>query len=373
MQRIRRVDRDRVLPSLAAGARRDGERGCRGARSAGDVGHVTVVAGRDHRQHAILVQRVHRDVLRIVGRAEAAAQRHGDDIDAVGRIGGLDVVLRHPVEGVHHQTGGAAVVAEHLQRVDAGLGSRAGAHLPAGDVLRAELRIVAALERRSVAGDAIAGGGAGDMGSVVPAGAVDRIAVRLGGGIPAIRVVVRAGEIIAALELALVQKLAQRAVGQRVRGRRQCRLVGRFGARSAEVGVGVVQSGIHDGDVHAFAGGSRLVPRLQRVDQRIAVNVGRSLPGAWLRRLWELRLLLGRVGGGRGRRGTRMDLGDADHGGVALGKRAQGVGIGGDRGARQNVRRRVQRLRVAVQGLQLGEHALRGVLRLACRRMRRAT
>ena len=211
---------DGVLQRLAGLARGHGQRALGGAGGTHDVGDVAVVAGRDHGQHVVCGEVIHGHVLRVVGGAEAAAERHGDDADAAGLVAvdfRLGVVLGDAVKRFEHQVGGAAVVAEHLVRVDAGLGSGAGANLPAGDVAGGQLLVACGigLARGAVGLDAVAQRGAGDVRAVVAALAVDRVGVRGGIVVAGVRVIRGAGVIVTALELRLVEQLADLRVGQR--------------------------------------------------------------------------------------------------------------------------------------------------------------
>ena len=264
-------------------------------------------------------------------------------------------MLGDAVKRFEHQVGGAAVVAEHLVRVDAGLGSGAGANLPAGDVAGGQLLVACGigLARGAVGLDAVAhavvvhgGDRAGDVRAVVTALAVDRVGVRGGIVVAGVRVIRGAGVIVTALELRLVEQLADLRVGQRVGGGVQRGLVGLGGACAAEIGVRVVEAGVDDCDVHALAGLAGLFPSLDGVDQLVVVLVR----GGFATAVGRVERLLG-----------RQDR-DVRHRAGLLGELAQRRRVGANGYAGQRIRGGVDLLGAGVQRLQLREHVHRGLL-----------
>ena len=128
-----------------------------------------------------------------------------------------------------------------------GVGGDAGADLHGFELLCRELAVVAG-EGGAVGVHAVACRGACHVGAVAAGGAVERVAVRNGGVSAVVGVT---DEVVTAGNLGAVDEPG--VCGGQL-GELGCLLVVFEFAAAAEVGVGVVDTGVDDGDLHALAG-----------------------------------------------------------------------------------------------------------------------
>ena len=227
------------------------------------------VAGRDHDHHARLGGiGGGLGVGRVLG-AEGRPERHVDHVQ---------VVVDGPFDRVDHHVG-RAVAAEHPDRVQVGLrrDPRTDSPAVAGNrrpVVRAGIGCAAGqharARRRAGYVRAVADGSGRRRGAVERVGI--RMRDRLVGGGTRVRVVAVADQIGAALdargrwpEQRRVRRRRLGGVGSLVRVRR---------SRTAEVGMGVVDAGVDDADLDAFAVEAQGLPDRRRADHRHAVHVG---------------------------------------------------------------------------------------------------
>ncbi len=220
-----------------------GGRDCRAgdARRARDVREVAFVAGRGRDDDADRGGIVGRDRRRIGRFAERRAEAHVDHVEVIAHVA-VAVRVHRPLDRLRSDVGTAAGVAEHLQRVQIGAGCNTLA---------------------DTARHADAGSSARDVRAM--AVAVQRISIGLRHGSRIVRVVSRAGEVEAALDL---------------RGRKRAGLddvlvvrdVLGNAAAATEVGVRVVDAGVDDADADVLAAAD-LGPHRRRADPRHALDV----------------------------------------------------------------------------------------------------
>ena len=236
----------------------------------GDVGRRTGVARGGHHDDAGLGGVLCRQRIGGLRRAEGSTERHVDDVH---------VVFDGPVDRMGHDVG-RTLAAEDANGIDVRLGRDSGSDLERLLECRAVVR--------SRVGCAVgihteARGGACDVAAVSVA--VERVRIRVGGCLGGVGVslcVHRAGvvgvadEVGAALHLGRVRP-EQRRIGRLCAGS-GCRLERGDGAGAAEVGVRVVDPGIDDRDLDAFAAQTRrALPHHRRANERHAHRVVRTM------------------------------------------------------------------------------------------------
>ena len=205
---------------------------------------VGVTCG-DHGEHAGAGERVNGVGFGVVLRGEFATEGHVDHVHTVGEVA-VTVGVEGTVERLNHDVGAAAAT-EDAEGVDFSVGGDAGADLHGLELLCGELAVVAG-EGASVGVHAVACRGARHVGTVAAGGAVERVAV---GGCGVATVVGVTDEVVAASNLGAVDESG--VCGGQL-GELGCLLVVFELAATAEVGVGVVDAGVDDGDLHALAG-----------------------------------------------------------------------------------------------------------------------
>ena len=255
--------------------------GVRGATGVGvGVAHAVVIVGvtrRRHGEHTLAGHRVNHVRLGVVGGGELAAQREVHNVGAVGEVA-VTVGVHHGVQGLHDHLG-VAVAAEHTHGQKLRLRGGAGANRQALELVLGQLRVVAA-EGRAALGDTVSGRGAGNVGAVTAGteavrAAVQRVVVRLRGGLGRVGgVVVVTHEVHAADELGAVNQT--RIGGGQLRHGLGLQ-IGVHGSGAAKVGVSVV----HTLRVDLAAG----VHALLRDNRRDALHVGAVCEGTNLGRI----------------------------------------------------------------------------------------
>ena len=206
---------------------------------------VVGVTRGDHGEHAGAGERVNGVGFGVVLRGEFAAEGHVDHVRAVGEVA-VTVGVKGAVERLDNDVGAAAAT-EDAEGVDFSVGGDAGADLHGLELLCGELAVVAG-EGGAVGVHAVACRGARHVGAVAAGGAVERVAV---GGCGVGAVVGVTNEVVAASNLGAVNESG--VCGGQL-GELGCLLVVFELAATAEVGVGVVDTGVDDGDLHALAG-----------------------------------------------------------------------------------------------------------------------
>ena len=206
---------------------------------------VVGVTRGDHGEHAGAGERVNGVGFGVVLRGEFAAEGHVDHVHAVGEVA-VTVGVEGAVERLDNDVGAAATT-EDAEGVDFSVGGNAGADLHGLELLCGELAVVAG-EGGAVGVHAVACRGARHVGAVAAGGAVERVAV---GGCGVGAVVGVTNEVVAASNLGAVDE--PRVSGGQL-GELGCLLVVFELAATAEVGVGVVDAGVDDGDLYALAG-----------------------------------------------------------------------------------------------------------------------
>ena len=206
---------------------------------------VVGVTRGDHGEHAGAGERVNGVGFGVILRGEFAAEGHVDHVHAVGEVA-VTVGVEGTVERLDHHVGAAAAT-EDAEGVDFSVGGNAGADLHGLELLCGELAVVAG-EGGAVGVHAVACRGARHVGAVAAGGAVERVAV---GGCGVAAVVGVTNEVVAASNLGAVDESG--VCGGQL-GELGCLLVVFELAATAEVGVGVVDAGVDDGDLHALAG-----------------------------------------------------------------------------------------------------------------------
>ncbi len=220
---------------------------------------VPGVARGDDREDALAGQRVDQVVLGVVGRAEVGPEGHVDDVRLVREVP-VHVGVQGTVQGVEDEVGGT-LTAEDAQpdQLRLGRGARADPHL--ADLLLRQLGEIA-LVGLAVRAHAVARGGARHVRSVAAGLAVQRVVVRLrdaGGNLGVVgvaREVVPAEELLGVVQTRVLARQVVRGLGL---------LVGVDGARTTEVGVGVVDARVDDGDLDALTGLAGLGPGVEGV------------------------------------------------------------------------------------------------------------
>ena len=206
---------------------------------------VVGVTRGDDGEHAGAGERVNGVGFGVVLRGEFAAEGHVDHVHAVGEVA-VTVGVEGTVERLDNDVGAAAAT-EDAEGVDFSLGGNTGADLHGLELLCGELAVVAG-EGASVGVHSVACCGTRHVGAVAAGGAVERVAV---GGCGVGAVVGVTNEVVAASNLGAVDESG--VCGGQL-GELGCLLVVFELAATAEVGVGVVDAGVDDGDLHALAG-----------------------------------------------------------------------------------------------------------------------
>ena len=214
---------------------------------------VVGVTRGDHGEHAGAGERVNGVGFGVVLRGEFAAEGHVDHVHAVGEVA-VTVGVEGTVERLNNDVG-ATAAAEDAEGVDFSVGGDAGADLHSLELLCGELAVVAG-EGGAVGVHAVACCGARHVGTVAAGGAVERVAV---GGCGVATVVGVTDEVVAASNLGAVDESG--VCGGQL-GELGCLLVVFELAATAEVGVGVVDAGVDDGNLHALAGVSACTGRV---------------------------------------------------------------------------------------------------------------
>ena len=205
---------------------------------------VGVTCG-DHGEHAGAGERVNGVGFGVVLRGEFATEGHVDHVHTVGEVA-VTVGVEGTVERLDNDVGAAAAT-EDAEGVDFSVGCNTGANLHGLELLCGELAVVAG-EGGAVGVHAVACRGTRHVGAVAAGGAVERVAV---GGCGVGAVVGVTNEVVAASNLGAVDEPG--VCGGQL-GELGCLLVVFELAATAEVGVGVVDAGVDDGDLHALAG-----------------------------------------------------------------------------------------------------------------------
>ena len=206
---------------------------------------VVGVTRGDYGEHAGAGERVNGVGFGVVLRGEFAAEGHVDYVHAVGEVA-VTVGVEGTVERLDNDVG-AATATEDAEGVDFSVGGDAGANLHGLELLCGELAVVAG-EGGAVGVHTVACRGARHVGAVAAGGAVERVAV---GGCGVAAVVGVTNEVVAASNLGAVDEPG--VCGGQL-GELGCLLIVFELAATAEVGVGVVDAGVDDGDLHALAG-----------------------------------------------------------------------------------------------------------------------
>ena len=206
---------------------------------------VVGVTRGDHGEHAGAGERVNGVGFGVVLRGEFAAEGHVDHVHTVGEVA-VTVGVEGAVERLNNDVG-ATAASEDAEGVDFSVGGDAGADLHGLELLCGELAVVAG-EGGAVGVHAVARRGARHVGAVAAGGAVERVAV---GGCGVATVVGVTDEVVAASNLGAVDESG--VCGGQL-GELGCLLVVFELAATAEVGVGVVDTGVDNGNLHPLAG-----------------------------------------------------------------------------------------------------------------------
>ena len=229
---------------------RIGHRDAPGSRSGGtrDVGGVPAVARRDGHHHTEPGQAVHGagfDIAEDIV-TERSAER---EIHHVEMIAGVAVVvgIGGPVKGLEdYRRRRGAAGAKDFESIEAGFRSHARTDI---EIRRSQGAGVGSIKSLAELGHSLSRRDAGHVGAVTVGGGIEgiRIRNRRGASSDASRIVIVAYEIRTADHLGGGKGAGLDDFGVVL-------LVGRDGAHPAEIGVGIVDAGIDDGDFPAPAG-----------------------------------------------------------------------------------------------------------------------